>query len=226
MKLLALDTATPQCTLALGVDECVYEDNQVLTSPRHGDILLHSLETLLNKAGCTLKDLEGIACGVGPGSFTGLRLALSAAQGLSLANETPLIGISTLAILAQEAQERFHVKEVVTAIDARMGQLYWQIFHLDENAGIMVASNSPQLSTPEEMCKLLPEKLAAFGNGFKVYPEIDIKVLNLAPSEEQFPQAKYLLSLAKSLLKQGGDFTPDKIVPIYVRDKVTNEKKS
>ena len=121
MNLLSIDTATEACSVALsGTGDTILERYQI--KPRgHSNLVLTMTEDVLLEAGISRHDLDGIAFDSGPGSFTGIRIGLGVAQGLALALDLPLLGVSSLMALAEGSG----VNAVLPAIDARMGEVYW-----------------------------------------------------------------------------------------------------
>src|SRR5688572_20199128 len=124
MKLLALETATDACSAALWIDGAIL--GRYRLAPReHARLILPMCEELLAEAGIELAQLDGIGVGRGPGSFTGVRIACSAAQGLAYALDIPVSPVSTLAALAQGTMEEWDARCVLSALDARMGEIYF-----------------------------------------------------------------------------------------------------
>lgn len=129
MKLLALETSGIFCSVALFCDGELLELHEQAPR-RHGERLLPMMEQLLARADLRLKQLDAIAFGRGPGSFTGVRIAAAVAQGLAFGAGVPVVGISTLAALAHAGWRRHGRTPVLAAIDARIGELYWGLFEV------------------------------------------------------------------------------------------------
>src|SRR5262249_6915889 len=123
MQILALDASTDWCSVALG-GERGFEERSEAAGQRHSELLLPMVESLLSKGKTSLSLLDGIAFGAGPGSFTGLRIACGVAQGLTFGAGLRLIGIGTLAAMAEAARRRRGANRVIAAIDARMREVY------------------------------------------------------------------------------------------------------
>src|ERR1700752_3189626 len=134
MKLLAIDTATEQCSAAVRVEgRCVA---RCVPTPRgHTELILPMVEEVLAEAGLTLKQLDAIAFGRGPGAFTGVRIAIGVAQGLAYASDLPLVPISNLAAVAQ--QNASGDGDILVCMDARMNEVYWGVFRADAD-GLVV----------------------------------------------------------------------------------------
>ena len=139
MKILALDTATEACSAALLIDGEIRERFEI--APRaHARLLLPMLEDLLAEAGLKPAQLDAIAFGRGPGSFTGLRIAASVAQGIAFAADLPVLPVSTLAALAWPALRAARADQVFAAIDARMGEIYCAGFGLAAQGELLMLS--------------------------------------------------------------------------------------
>ncbi|MDM0121858.1 tRNA (adenosine(37)-N6)-threonylcarbamoyltransferase complex dimerization subunit type 1 TsaB [Variovorax arabinosiphilus] len=208
-KLLAFDTSTDVLSVAV----------------RHGDrIVAHSgaggaqasstliplIRRLLAEAGVTLAELDAIAFGRGPGSFTGLRTACAVAQGLGFGAGVPLLPIDTLQAVADEARHRFGVVRVVALLDARMDQVYAAHYAFDGDSAAV-----PALLAPEQVD--VPDGWALAGNAFAAYGE---RLPSGTARHAVLPTAEALLRLAPALLAAGGSVAPADAWPLYVRDKV------
>src|SRR5215831_4430849 len=121
-RLLAIETATESCSAALLIGDAVIERCEIAPR-RHAELILPMIESLLGEAGVTRRQIDGIAVGRGPGAFTGVRLAISVAQGLALGLDIPVVPVSSLAALAQDAPAK-QSGSILAVIDARMGEVY------------------------------------------------------------------------------------------------------
>ena len=167
-KILAFDTATAACSVALSVKGEIYEQFEI--APRkHGQLILGMVQHLLSAAGMSLTDLDAIAYGCGPGSFMGIRLATGIAQGLAFGADKPLIPVSSLQTLAQSAYLGTQAPQIAAAWDARMQAIYWGVYRCDE-AGLMQSVQSDTLSQPGQLMLPTGSWLAA-GNAWKVYAD-------------------------------------------------------
>ena len=158
--LLAFDTATPHVTVALHDGESVVATYDSEESMRHGEMLAPGIERLLGEAGATARDLTGIAVGVGPGPFTGLRVGLVTARTLALVREVPVHGVCSLDILAAEAMDQ-GLEEFVVATDARRKEVY-----LASYAGGRRV-DGPQVLKPEDAAT----EALVVGRGGSLYPD-------------------------------------------------------
>ena len=131
MKLLAFDTAGEWCSAALLIDGSV-RFRAEHAGQKHSQLLAPMLDELLAEAGLSYRQLDGLAFGCGPGSFTGLRIACGVAQGLALGADLPVLAISTLAALAQQAFRQHGRRQILSAFDARMAEVYWAAYRIDQ----------------------------------------------------------------------------------------------
>jgi tRNA threonylcarbamoyladenosine biosynthesis protein TsaB len=225
LKILALDTATEACSAALQVGESIYARWE--EAPRdHTKKILPMVQALLDEAGITLSELDAIAFGRGPGSFTGVRIGVGVAQGLAFGAGVPLIGISTLAAMAQGAHRLEGAERVVSAIDARMGEIYIGRYLLQD--GLMVLDGEERVTAPEAVAQ--EETLSGLwfstGTGFETYAEL---LNGLADDQRpcpaaRLPAAQDMLPLAKAAWLAGSAVAPEQATPVYLRDKVTWKK--
>jgi len=132
MKILAVDTATQACSAALFIDGETTAEFRL--APReHTQLILPMVESLLQQAAIKIADLDALAFGRGPGSFTGVRIATGIVQGLAFAHNLPVLAISTLASIAQLAGDEHQHNNVLAGIDARMGEIYWGCYQRADN---------------------------------------------------------------------------------------------
>jgi len=164
MRILAFDTSTGACTVALG-DRTRWNERSEHADSRHSELLLPMIRSLLSEAGIALSQLDGIAFGSGPGSFTGLRIGCGVAQGLALAADLPVVGVSSLEAIAQAVHTTHGSTRVVTALDARMQEVYFAAFELEGDR--WRARIEPCVLPPREVP--MPDgRWTGAGNGFAV----------------------------------------------------------
>ena len=219
MKLLAIETATESCSAALLGDDCLLTRSQ-LAPRRHTELLLPMCEELLAEAGIKRRDLDAIAVGRGPGAFTGVRLAISAAQGIALALGIPVVPVSSLAALAMQAPD--NGAPILAVIDARMGEIYAGAFRrtadgLVEPIGVESVGNADVLQLPEASV------WNVVGSGWTSYRDALAARLPAAPlwaDGERYPQAVDVARLAAPLARDGHSVAPEYALPVYLRDKV------
>ncbi|HPE60208.1 MAG TPA: tRNA (adenosine(37)-N6)-threonylcarbamoyltransferase complex dimerization subunit type 1 TsaB [Thiolinea sp.] len=227
MKLLAIDTSTDACSAAVWQDGGIVAEYEV--SPRaHTRLILPMVEQVLTRSGTTLKALDGLAFGRGPGAFSGVRIAAGVAQGLALAADLPLIPVSTLAALARQVHQHHGAEKVLVAMDARMGEVYWGAFvirdGLPEGRGAEVVTAPEAVPWPEGMrdgSAPIFSDWVAVGSGWREYPQLLQKFPQLdAVYPDRLPRAEDLLPLARSALLRNESVDVAVGIPVYLRNKV------
>ncbi|ABE58215.1 tRNA (adenosine(37)-N6)-threonylcarbamoyltransferase complex dimerization subunit type 1 TsaB [Chromohalobacter israelensis] len=220
--LLALDASTSACSCALWRDGHVISRYQ--DAPRqHTRLLMPMVDDVLAEAGATLSDLDALAYGRGPGSFTGLRIAAGTAQGLAFALDRPLLGISTLDALALAAHRRLHARYVVAALDARMDEIYAAAYRCHD--GTLEPLMAETVLTPERL--RLPVAShdvdwVGIGSGWALRERMPAEVqaaLGQILSEPQ-PAAEDMVQLAAQAWEAGERPAADEAVPVYLRNEV------
>ncbi|EKB22304.1 universal bacterial protein YeaZ [Aeromonas veronii AMC35] len=225
LKILAVDTATEACSAALLVGDKLFSRWE--EAPRdHTRKILPMVQAVLEDAGISLSDLDAIAFGRGPGSFTGVRIGISVAQGLAFGAGVPLIGISTLAAMAQGAYRLDGAQQVLTAIDARMNEVYFGRYELID--GRMQLVGDEVVSEPAALVDAhgkLTGPVTCVGTGFETYGETLSGLADaLAVSQARFPAAEDMLPLARAAWLAGEAVPVEQATPVYLRDKVTWKK--
>lgn len=225
-KFLAIDASTEGCSVALYVDGSVTV-NKEIAPQGHTKLLLPMVDAILKAQNLSLGDLTAIACGRGPGSFTGVRIGVSMAQGLALGADLKLIGICDLAAMAYRAAKDTNKNIAVAAIDARMSEVYLGIYKV---TGQSLEAIIPELvCSPQEardkIMAVAGDDFAYCGTGFKTYTDIlaDLKAIK-AP--EDLPWADAIAELANESYVKGEALAPEDVLPVYLRDKVTWKKVS
>jgi tRNA threonylcarbamoyladenosine biosynthesis protein TsaB len=215
MNLLAFETATEACSVALWIDGAVRERFEIAPR-RHTDLALPWAEELLAEAGLRKSQLDAIACGRGPGAFTGVRLAVALVQGLGLALERPVIGISTLAALAFEAPA-VEGDRILAAIDARMGEIYLGEF--ERRADGVLALAPERLLRPQD-ARIAGEWIGV-GTGFDAeHGALRANVALRTCEAAALPHAAAIARLAAQAYARGKTIAPERLEPAYLRDKV------
>ena len=209
MKFAAFETSTEWCSVALWRDGELSAIEQRAAN-RHGELALPMLERLLAAAGLKAAQLEAIAFGAGPGSFTGLRIACGIAQGLAFARSLPVLGVSSLEAMAEECG----APRVVACLDARMGEVYYSAL---EKRGARWAEVVPaQCVAPAAAPRPPGEGWVGCGNGFAVYGTMGLR--SVYP--EIHPGAAAVARLAAPRLAAGEGMDAARAAPNYLRDKV------
>jgi tRNA threonylcarbamoyladenosine biosynthesis protein TsaB len=212
MLLAAVETSTDWCSVALWLDGDITACERRVPN-RHAELALPMLERLLARAKRDASALDAIAFGAGPGSFTGLRIACGIAQGLAFARALPVLGVSTLEAIAEEAGSQ----RVLACIDARMREVYYAA--LEKTASGWRYEIEPQCVPPHAVPRPPGEGWIGAGNGFAAYPELKIPGM-LRAHAEIHPSAAAVARLGAPRLAAGEGVDPALAVPLYVRDKV------
>ncbi|WP_329741118.1 tRNA (adenosine(37)-N6)-threonylcarbamoyltransferase complex dimerization subunit type 1 TsaB [Dyella sp. A6] len=218
MNLLAIETATESCSVALVHGDMVIERSEI--APRkHAERVLPMADALLAEAGLGRHALDGIAVGRGPGAFTGVRLAVSLAQGMALALDLPVVTVSSLAALALEAPD--DDAAILAVIDARMGEIYAASYRRE--AGVLVPLDAERVGTADLL--ELPEAGSwhVVGSGWATYAQILRGRLTgalVSAEGDRYPQARHVAELAVREFQAGRAVSPEQALPVYLRDKV------
>ncbi len=224
MKLLAIETATEACSAALLVDgeiELRYE-----VKPRgHSELLLGMMNDLLAEAELKPAQLDALAFGRGPGSFTGVRIATGVAQGVAFAAELPVVPVSTLAALAQRAYRERGEQYLLPAYDARMGELYWAAYQINHQ-GLVEMVIDEAVATAESVS--LPSEGQWYGVGSGWAAEGDLLQQRLNGHLSGFDQqmlcsAREVALLAVAEFKRGNAVSPEQALPLYLRNQVAKK---
>ncbi len=226
MKLLALDTSSLACSVALQVGEQIL-DRYEEQDRQHTRILLPMISSLLADAEITLRELDAIVLGNGPGSFIGVRIAASVAQGLAFGSGLKIVPVSSMAAIAAQAFAEQAIREVVVAQDAHMHEVYLGIYAADDD-GLPVATVAERLhgqsAIPELVSSKSGQRVAA-GQGWQRYPAL-LEVNRALIADVlgiHYPSARYLLPLGADLLKRGVVVEPEDVMPAYLRQKVAEK---
>lgn len=211
MRIAALEASTEWCSVALWCDGEIASLEQ-RAGHRHAEIALPLLRRLLARRGAGADELDAIAFGAGPGSFTGLRIACGLAQGLAVARNLPLLGVSTLDAIAEESG----AARVMVCIDARMREVYYACL---EKKGTEWRASRPAACVPPAAVQRPPgDAWCGCGNGFAAYPELATMVTRVLP--EVHPSAGAIARLAAPRFLAGEGADAAVAAPLYLRDKV------
>lgn len=227
-KILSLDTSTPACSVALNMDGVVLEDFRM--APRlHNDLILPMVDQILSQASLTLSDLDAIAFGRGPGSFTGLRISAGVVQGLAYGNDLPVVPVSTLEALALEAFQTTGNNHWLSALDARMGEIYLGGYYVNKVDGqyMIEALLKEQVVKPEALCAF-DVNFSGVGSGW-CYEDILSRLFKSPPTHvlsDLAPRAACIAELAAVSFDKGEYVSSYEAIPIYLRDEITWEKQA
>ena len=220
MKLLAFETATEACSVAVYVDGEVHE-RFGLAPRRHAELALPWAEDMLAEAGIARSQLDAIAVGRGPGAFTGVRLAIAIAQGIALALDRPLLPVSTLAALAMRADAASDGDRILAAIDARMGEIYLGAFR--RSGDDLVALDAEVVTRPDAAGIPDGDGWNGVGTGFSAADAA--LALHLQGRLATFdaaalPHAADVARLGALAFARGEAIAPERIEPAYLRNNV------
>ena len=222
MRLLAIETATPLCSVALLCDGEPLA-LEVAAGRTQTEQVLPLVERLLAEAGMALGQLDAVAVGRGPGAFTGVRVAVGVAQGLAFGLDVPAVPVSTLAALALGAMRDAGAGRVLVALDARKGEVYWGAFR---RAAEGVAPAGPErVCVPASVPLPEGEGWLGAGSGFAEHGEALAARLAgaLAATRPQAqPHAADVARLAAGELAAGRAVAAEELVPVYLRDDVAD----
>ena len=229
MRILALDAATENCSVALLIGRRLIAREQLLEHG-HAERILPMVDELLQEAKVSLGALSAIAFGRGPGSFTGVRLAASVTQGLAFGAGLPVVPISDLRALAQRVLELdAGVTRVLVCNDARMHEVYWGCFERLEPEGFAAAAQEEQVSKPAAVT--LPASWSgahravhAAGSGFAAYPELRSALAGHLDRVHDglLPRAAEIARLAAREVACGRVLPAEQALPVYLRDDVAH----
>lgn len=253
MNRLVIDTSTEAFSIAVMIESDTPKatgntQRHFEIAPRkHGELLLPTVDRLLQQANLTMDDIDQVVYGRGPGAFTGIRIAISAAQGLAYGIDCSLIGVSSLQNLALQAFEQTEADYAVVAMDARMGEIYYAVYRRNKS---LLAGNAPELIGQEHVLKpetltsfehqlkhplqksdsaplsiegALSNKITAIGTGWSVYSDIMCQGLAVKPDAvltDKYPEAYYSGLLAELDTLQATQHTAEQAVPVYLRNNV------
>jgi tRNA threonylcarbamoyladenosine biosynthesis protein TsaB len=225
MRILALDAATEACSVALLSSDGAHGATEVLgryeeSGKSHAQLILGMIEAILAEAGTTLAALDALAASIGPGSFTGVRISVSVAQGLAFGANLPIVPVTTLEALALQAV-RDGADRALACLDARMGEVYWGCFGADAKRGVApigVAAVGP----PGSVSLPAGSTWKGIGRGFAAYPALAaLAGLELDPKDGRaLPDARNLARLGALRFGLGEARDAAEVSPLYLRDKV------
>lgn len=216
MKILAFDTSTEYCSVALFIKGEV-AIRECHAGQRHSELILPMINELLEEASLNVNQLDGIAFGKGPGSFTGLRIACGVAQGLAFGADVPVVGVPTLQAMAAAEKAEY----VLTCLDARMNEIYHAAYHYVGDDWKTISE--PGLFSPHQAPLLPNAQWVACGNGFEIYKDIllDRYKGQLDKVDAKiFPHAREIAQLAVSVFARGQGVDAANTLPLYLRNKV------
>jgi len=229
VRILALDSATENCSVALLVGRRLIAREQLLERG-HAEHILPMADALLKEADMSLGALSAIAFGRGPGSFTGVRLAASVAQGLAFGAGLPVVPISDLRALAQRVMGLdAAVTRVLVCNDARMHEVYWGCFERAAAGAVAAAAQEEQVGRPATVAlpaswSKTPGAVHASGSGFAAYPELRSALAGCLDRVHDglLPRAAEIARLAVPEVASGRVLPAEQALPVYLRDDVAH----
>lgn len=223
MKLLAIDTSGPACSAALILGT---ERAQLIeAAPRqHGRLILGMMQSLLDSAGVAIRDIDALAFGRGPGSFTGVRIAAAVAQGVAFGADLPVARVSTLAALAHGCFRASGERRVLTALDARMDEVYWGCFEI-EAEGRAEPVCEECVCAPERVCVPDGGGWYGIGAGWEAYADrlharCGTALAGTGP--DTVCEALDVALLAVTEARAGRLVPAEQALPVYLRDRVAH----
>ncbi|MCG8014641.1 MAG: tRNA (adenosine(37)-N6)-threonylcarbamoyltransferase complex dimerization subunit type 1 TsaB [Candidatus Thiodiazotropha sp. 'RUGA'] len=226
MKLLAIETATEACSAALLIDDQIELRYEI--KPRgHSELILGMMDGLLAEAELSANQLDAMAFGRGPGSFTGVRIATGVIQGAAFAADLPVVPVSTLAALAQRAYREKGEPNLLTAFDARMGELYWAGYRIDSNEIVRLVMDE-QVANAQQVHLPLDEEWYGVGSGWGVYgPELGERLGEslLGYKADLYCSARDVATLAAADFEAGLAVPAERALPVYLRNEVAHKKR-
>jgi tRNA threonylcarbamoyladenosine biosynthesis protein TsaB len=222
--ILAIETSTAACSAALARGDEVLE-RYVLAPRQHAALILPMIESLLAEADIGVRELDAIAFGRGPGSFTGVRIAASIVQGIAFAAELPVLPVSTLAALALGAMRDSGETQVMAALDARKDEVYWGTYQ--QTGESLVLQGGEVVCPPANVPLPGQGRWIAAGSGWLAYGERLMQhcgdlVSRVLPDLE--PRAGDVARLGLDDFVQGKSVAADAAVPVYLRDNVADAR--
>lgn len=228
-KLLAIETSSETCSVALSVDGELHEVFEH-AAQRHAELLLPAVSQLLSKAGLRVSELDAIAFGRGPGGFTSLRIGIGVVQGLAWAADVPVVPCSSLAavaqlVLDQQAAGRpgAPAEYVCVAVDARMQEVFYGEFEPGPG-GLIRAAGEERVCAPEAVPVPGSQPFVAAGNGFARYSELGLLgATAVACHADLWPRASVIARLALDWLRDHEPLPASQAQPVYIRNDVATK---
>ncbi|EKD72800.1 MAG: hypothetical protein ACD_45C00585G0003 [uncultured bacterium] len=219
MKLLAIDTSSTACSIALLLNEKMIAKH-VISPMQQAQHILPMLKELFEEGNVSLNQLDAIAFGCGPGSFTGIRIATSVAQALAFAAQKPLIPISSLAAAAQAAYHDHGWEKLIVAFDARINEVYWGTYTVQDSVVQLI--NKEAVTLPTMISLPNDDSWYGVGNAWEVYQEIPFKPVKI--DSNCLPTASAMLTLAKPKFLKQEWVQAVNATPVYLRDQIAKKQ--
>ncbi|QIQ21215.1 tRNA (adenosine(37)-N6)-threonylcarbamoyltransferase complex dimerization subunit type 1 TsaB [Zophobihabitans entericus] len=224
LTILALDTSTEACSVALLKDNQIIADF-ILSQREHTQRILPMVDKVLIEAEITVNALDAIAFGRGPGSFTGVRIGIGIAQGLAFGADKPLLAVSTLETLAERAYRESGATNVIATIDARMNEVYFGQYERTTDGNWLLLGKELVIKPEQVSHCILPfsntKPVYSAGTGWQTYPDM---MSNIQSTQALLPTAQDMLPIAKNLWLTKQWTAVENVEPTYLRNEVTWQK--
>ncbi|NWG01350.1 MAG: tRNA (adenosine(37)-N6)-threonylcarbamoyltransferase complex dimerization subunit type 1 TsaB [Syntrophaceae bacterium] len=225
MKVLGIDTSTSCGSVGFIDNQELIADYLLNISVTHSERLLGAIEWVLNQARCDIKNIDGLAISLGPGSFTGLRIGISTIKGLAFATGIPVVGVSTLDVLASQIAPTPYL--ICPILDARKQEVY-AAFYRYQQRNTLKRISPYQAIRPEDLVKNIKEETIFLGNGVKTYKNSLQSSLSsfaiFSPTCLHFCHGSMVAELGSDLLREGKTLDLATLVPIYIRPSEAEKK--
>ncbi|MDF1583157.1 MAG: tRNA (adenosine(37)-N6)-threonylcarbamoyltransferase complex dimerization subunit type 1 TsaB [Methyloprofundus sp.] len=220
MKILAIDTATEACSAALYIEGEIQE--RFVIAPReHAKLLLPMIDSLMAEADLRPQQLDAIAFGCGPGSFTGVRIATGVMQGIAYGADLPVVPVSTLAAISQACLQKTSYDTIFTAVDARMNEIYWAVYQRDaEGFAQLIGVEKVQPASEVDALQLTGYGI---GSGWSAYEQVLTQHLGaqlLSFDVNYLPRSAQIALLGAVGMQRQQALPVEQAMPVYLRDKV------
>jgi len=223
VRLLAIETSTEACSVGLMIDGQIVSDHR-MAPQQHGALVLPMIDALMSKAGITPSQLDAVAYGRGPGSFTGVRIGVALTQGIALGADVGVIGISTLHTVAQGVHRLHGDRHIGVSLDARMAEVYFATYAIEGNSSRVSPIEQERICTPAEVPDIeMIQPWVWCGSGAERYADILQPQTQGKPvtiRQDAWPHAHDVLLLAESRYQTDEMTSADKASPVYLRNKV------
>jgi tRNA threonylcarbamoyladenosine biosynthesis protein TsaB len=231
LRMLAIDTSTEACSAALLWSGGELRQRLIVTERGHADLILPMIDELLVEAGCRLEDLDGLAFGRGPGSFTGLRIAAGVIQGLAYGaglRVAPVSSLAAVAFRATSSSTSAHsgpsppAAGILVCNDARMNEVYWGCYRFDATDPCVPIVLTAETVGAEDRVQPAPTVTHFAGNGIPRYPALQARLesAGLSYQEGLYPCADAIARLGERMLQNGEGVEAAEALPVYIRDDV------
>jgi tRNA threonylcarbamoyladenosine biosynthesis protein TsaB len=218
MKILAVDTATKSCSVALIDEDSLLAESTTVSGQTHTRHLLNVIDAVMGQAGVTISQVDGLAVSIGPGSFTGLRIGITSIKGLAFSLNKPVVGVSSLAALASQCKPDHGL--ICPVIDARKQEVYFSRYR--RHRGELTQEVQEQVASPAAAVRGIREPCVFIGNGAKLYQDLILTELGdlahfVAPKQHTI-QASALARLSLPRFKRRETDNVHLLVPHYIRN--------